>query len=674
MNRFTKSVVIVSTLVAAFTQLYLATRLLYPQLFFIISIAFAAAVVVGQWQPGRGVSVVLAASYVAPAAYVIWAGFENYPFEIIWALPLLGLIVSGREAWRWHLPSQWCWPLVAWALVVAVSWPLVFLREVDFDPRILPFPGVANTSIGITPWDAVTGVAYWTLVHNIGLLWFDRLFGWYGGGTQGESAARLPAFRRSVLTPLAVAGTIACGVAAYQAFVDIRFLNPHLWPHMQRASGTLGDANLLGILAALWGLAAVAFAQQWRAPWSTVGGVGGVTVAMIGVLTSGSRSALIAICLGLAILGLEGVMAWRRADPSLRPPLRRLLPIGGGALVIAAVALMILGGSAITSVVGRGSLNYIPGFGLPFGQIAYDLLWDRYTYGPAAVLMITEHPLAGVGVGAFHTLVPDFGMAASGIPIVPDNAQSWYRHHLAELGLIGSLPWIAWCGLLTYALFSRTHGTGDRFSIGVLRGALVAFGVISLLGVPGQSLPVALTFWTLVFWFASLKGIVPAPPAVWPPVTWGVTLALVAVHATITLAAARGELLPRNRSMRFGWDYRYGISNPEVSPDGSPGRRWTELRSLTVVPVKGKVLKFVAWVDHPDADERPVHTRVWADQRLVYDDGLKRSAAIFLDLQPAPGQTHIIIETEISRMWSPTEFGRSDRRILGLSVRDWTWE
>jgi hypothetical protein len=114
-NRLTKGVVIASTLAAAFVQLYLATRLLYPQLFFIVTAAFVVAIGIGSWRPGPAMAVVLAASYLAPAAYVIWAGFENYSFEIVWSLPLLGLILSGRDGWRWHLPTSWRWPLVAWS-------------------------------------------------------------------------------------------------------------------------------------------------------------------------------------------------------------------------------------------------------------------------------------------------------------------------------------------------------------------------------------------------------------------------------------------------------------------------------------------------------------------------------------------------------------------------------
>jgi hypothetical protein len=666
-NQLTKAAVIASTLAAAFLQLYLATRLLYPQLFFVVAAAFLVAVAVGAWRPGPMTAVVMALSYLAPAAYVVWAGFENYSFEIVWSLPLLGLLISGRDAWRWSIPAQWRWPLVTWALIVAASWPFVFLREIDFYPGILPLRGVANTSIGITPWDAVMGVTYWSLVHSIGLLWFDRLFGWY--------ANRPIALRAAVLLPLAAAITVACALGAYQAFVDLQFLNPHLWPHMGRASGTLGDANTFGVIAALWAPAAVVLSRTWPAPWSTVGAAGGVAIGMVGVLTSGSRTGLIAIGIGLAAIAVEGLMAWRRTEAAKRPSLKRLAPVAAGLLIVAAVVLVVAKGSSITSVVDRGSLQYLPGFGdVPFAEAAREILWNRYGYGQAAGAMITERPLAGVGVGTFHLLVPDFSMLAIGKKLTPDNAQSWYRHHLAELGVLGSIPWLVWCVVFALALFSK-NPAGDRFSIGVLRGGLVGFGVVSLLGMPGQSLPVALTFWTIAFWFATLTGVRTGTATPWPKATWIVTLALVAVHATITLADARGDLRPRNRSMRFGWDYSYGLGRIELDAKGVPERRTSwNYRSLAVNPVKGKVLKFVAWIDHRDGDEHPVHVRVWADSRLVYDGDLKRSAAIFKDIPATPGRTHMVIETEISRLFTPVDFGSDDRRALGLSIRDWVWE
>lgn len=668
MNRLTKGVVITSTLAAAFVQLYLATRLLYPQLFFLVAAAFAVAVVVGTWRPGAATTVILAVSYLCPAAYVIWAGFENYSFEIVWSLPLLGVIVAGRDAWRWHLPTAWRWPLVTWALVIAASWPFVFLREVDFYLDLLPLRGVANTSIGITPWDAVTAVTYWTLVHNLGLLWFDRLFGWY--------RERHSEFRATVLLPLATALVAAVAIGAYQAFVDLRFLNPHLWPHMGRASGTLGDANTFGMLAAMWGPASIVLAQRWRAPWSLVLATAGVGIALLGVLTSGSRTALIVITLSLAAMAFEGVMSWRRADAASRPPLKRLAPILGGALILAVVILLAARGSSITSVIDRGSLGYVPFIGdRGIGSSIRDVFWDRYGYGPPAIQMVKEHPWAGTGVGSFHTLVHDFARAISGMDLDPDNAQSWYRHNLAELGVLGSIPWLAWCLVFLRTSWSRTTGGSQPFSARVLRGTLLAFGFASLMAMPGQSMPVALTFWTLAFWYASLKGVPAAASAVWPKAAWGLTLALVALHASITFMDARGELRPRDRSTRFGWDYRYGLGNVERDAAGNPERRTSDnLRSLAVNPVKGKVLKLAAWIDHPDGDDKPVHVRLWADSRLVFDGDVKRSAAVFLDIPATPGRAHMVIESEVSRLWRPKDFGSADSRVLGLSIRDWVWE
>lgn len=668
MNQLTKGVVIASTLVAALVELYLATT---PLLGIVLAIAlggFAISAALGTRYQRVLTPVILFAVYLTPAAYVLFHGYEHFSLDIVWSLPLLGLVVSGRQGWRWSLPSPWRWPLVAWSLFVAVSWPIVFLREIDFDFGMLSAP-IANTGVGISPWESGLAITYAVLVHNIGLLWIDALFRWYANGGVNK-------FRDTVLFPLAAALVIASVVGMVQAFVALGFLNPHSWPHMGRASGTLGDANVFGSLSALWGPAFIVLARTLPAPWSLVVGAGGLGFAAMGVFTSGSRTALIALGIGVIAMAHEGIRLWRSAGT--RAVATRVVTFGIGVGAFAVVLALMARDSSLTTVIDRGSLRFIPGIGeLGVREAAWEL-WDRFGYGSAAVQMIREHPWAGVGVGSFHTLVHDFAMVVSGKDIPPDNAQNWYRHLLAELGLLGSLPWIAWCVLFVSTLFSRGTSSRDRFAPGVLRGSLVGFGIVSLLGMPGQSLPVVLTFWTLMFWYVSLKDAPVGPrgstTGAWSTITWSATLALVAIHAVITYADARGDLLPRNRSTRFGWDYQYGISDPERHPDGSPGRRWTERKSFSVIPVRGKVLKFVGWIDHPDADERPVRVRVWADSKMVYDDDLRRSAAIFLDIPATAGKTHMEVRTEISRTWTPRDFGRDDSRELGLSVRDWVWQ
>jgi hypothetical protein len=188
-----------------------------------------------------------------------------------------------------------------------------------------------------------------------------------------------------------------------------------------------------------------------------------------------------------------------------------------------------------------------------------------------------------------------------------------------------------------------------------------------------------ITFWVFVFWiFVERGGDAPGPRALasWSRNARLGALALVLVHAGVTLVDARGDLWPRNRSTRFGWFYKYGMSELEPDPGGNPvPRRWTIMpKSLAVVPVSGKVLKLVAWIDHPDGDDRPVHVKVWADSRLVFDGEIRRSAPLSMDIPATPGRTHMILETEIDRLWAPRDYGMRDRRALGLSIRDWVWE
>jgi len=610
---------------------------------------------------------VLLPVYVMPAIFVLWLGYESFALEIIWILPLLGLLVSGKDALRWSLPRAWRWPLTAWALVIAVSWPIIFLRENDFNLEILWYPGTANTTFGITPWDAVLNVTYFALGHNVGLLWIDALYRWYSNQPR--------AMATRVLMPLAATAIAACLVGLYQGTVDLTFLSAHLWAHMGRAAGTTADANTFGMIAAFWSTGFVLLARRLPMPWSVVLGLAGVGLAIGGVWTSGSRTALAVIALGPSAMAVEAWRAYRSDAGRAVGDGKRLILIGAGVAVLAVFVLLITQSSSTTTVLGRGGL--LPEFSeVGLKESVRRQFWVRNGYGPAAINMIKDHALVGVGVGAFHTLVRDFGIE-SGYILAPDNAQNWIRHLLAEIGVLGLLPVLWWCSLFARDLFSRARPGSDYWSVVMLRWALVAFGLLSMLGMPGQSLPVILTFWTFVFWFKQASGQIEHEPAEAPSPSRRLVVSialLVALHAGLTVVAARGDLRPRNRALHFGWNYRYGISDVERSADGSPGRMWTERRSLSQVPVRGRVLKFVGWIDHPDADEHPVQVRVWADSRKVYDGDLKRSAAIMLDIAPTPGRPFITIETEISRQWRPRDFGRDDPRVLGLSIRDWLWE
>ena len=83
--------------------------------------------------------------------------------------------------------------------------------------------------------------------------------------------------------------------------------------------------------------------------------------------------------------------------------------------------------------------------------------------------MIREHCRSTASAsGTFHALSVRFRQSCAGYFIEPDNAQMWFRHILAEFGLIGSIPML--CGGAScwqWLMFSRP--AGDRLSFGMLR-------------------------------------------------------------------------------------------------------------------------------------------------------------------------------------------------------------
>jgi O-antigen ligase len=660
MNVVTRAIVVGSTALAAYAEGVLATPYFPPQTIWIVIAIAAAFVVAGDRVRFIALPVVLSVMYLLPAMMIAWVGNENFSIEYVYLLPLLGLACSGRGASRWSLPGPWQWPLITWAMIVSLSWPIVFMREADFRFWLL-WTTTANTSIGPSPGEVNQHVTYLALIHNLGILWIDALCRWY-------RSDRLR-FTREVVYPLAITAAIGSAVAIYQGLIDLTFLNRGFWTYMLRAAGTHGDPNKLGAVVAFWTLGTVVLARRFAPPWQSIVSVAAIMIGIAAVWTSGSRTGLAAIIVSVAIGAFETVRAWRFDR-------RRLVRFGAGAAVAAVVLGVVLQNASTHTVVQRGTLGYLPFFGdRGIVNSANELLWERNGFGPAAIEMITQHPIDGVGVGMFHSLAHDFGKLR-GYDIRSDNAQNWFRHVVAELGILGAIPIFWWCMVFASLMFSRAGPRSDQLSVGLLRGVLLGFVVASMFGVPGQTAAVAITFWVFVFWFLLERADeVSAVRHSWTRPAAIAAGIIIALQVTMTGADARGDLRPRHRAERFDWFYRYGIGELEPDPGGNPvQRRWAGQEALVVIPVKGKVLKFVAWIDHPDGDANPPHVTVRADARVVYDGPLKRSAPLFIDIPAAPGKTHMVLETSIDRVYRPVDQGGTDRRRLGVSIRDFVWE
>jgi hypothetical protein len=388
--------------------------------------------------------------------------------------------------------------------------------------------------------------------------------------------------------------------------------------------------------------------------------IGVLAASWYGVWVSGSRSAMLA---GAVVIAFVLV---RLAPLSFRMPRGRLV-------AASAVVVMLLGGVLVSSnpsTVGpwqrfvaeapSGSVTSVRAFLVE--------LWDRNWYGTTAVHMIADSPLVGVGVGAFHLLVPDVGHEHGLGRIEPDNAQNWWRHQVAELGVIGSLGWLVWSVMLVWVVATGRAVDGVATQAGILRGVLVALGLASLLGMPTQNPALALTFWTTAFWYTTL---VTASDRWFPPAgrrVWVTAWAVVVLYLGGFLHESWNHLRPPQRASRADWDYSYGFHDPDPHPDGGTFR-WAGERGLIVVPLTDRFIEVAAWVNHPDAAERPVSLEVLVDGEPLIDTLRDTVDPITAAVRIPENRLRVTIETKVDRTWSPADQGEADTRQLGPGIR-----
>lgn len=656
MSRFTRIVVIVSIVAAGVFETTLAARE-WPPLAVAAGAALAAGVLCGRVFPKGAPALALAYGYVAPAMFTAVLGRFRLGYLTVWLAALLGALLADRPLRGWALEPKWRWPLVTWALLLSASWPWLALRELDFNPALLSEGrGLATSMAGGLPSEAVEAILRSAVAQGIGILVFD----WLWARSQDEGRGLAP----QVSVTLAAGAALACALGAYQGFFDLTFLTVGSWAALGRAAGSLADANAFGMLAALWtaGFAGLALRARRRAERMFFGGCW--VLAWLGVWASASRTAFSAALLAGCLLGVQAFSALSSQAA------RRRLVVGAGAVFLAGLAFFAVVPSRSEGPLRR-AFSSLPAPTVRNAGRLLSALWQRNYYGTAAVIMIREHPLVGVGIGAFNTLSPDYTYLA-GSRETFDNAQNWYRHQLAELGLVGGAGWITWVGLFGWTLLRTRGGPDERLLAAAVKGGLLAFGAVSLFGVPAQNPAVALTFWVFAFWFLSLvcrsdqKGTVASKDSrrAW---LWGTVWLVVFGHVAGTWSVARHELRVTERARRIGWAYAYGFYDLERTPDGQ-AFRWTARKAVAVVPVNRGRIPLIVWAAHPDKAMRPVDVRVWVDNALVISLSLRDSSPVMRDVLVGDSVPRVVLRVSVDHTWRPSDFGSRDTRELGVAI------
>lgn len=668
LERLSKLVVVVSACAAVLLGAWLGARE-WPPLLPATILALASGIFAGRRWALRSWAAVLSVAYIVPALFLLTRGHMLPAYWMLWIAALLGTVIANLEFRCWTFPSRWRWPLGYWALAVALAWPAIVAREADFSWALLgPVSANATSGLGGPPPVIAVWVAGVALTHMVCLLWLDAALTLFPASDRARS---LDLFTRHVAWPLAAGALIGAAVAIYQGAIDINWLSGHQWPFYQRASGSLDDGNAFGPLAGFWTGAFLALAATARSSalrWTAAVGAGAMCA---GLWATGSRMALLAalICFAFALWSLVAGRRWSR---------RQLMTIGVPVIGVLAVLALFVSRSSTTSPIARVRES-LPGLSQQDVRhfVSFEL-WNRYgPFGTAAVGMFRTYPLTGIGLGSFNHIFSDYAFVLTGNRAHMDNAQSWYRHELVELGLLGSIGWLIWLPMLAWALLRTRGDAGTRFAATMIKAALIAVAVVSAISLT-QSLAVTLTVWVFVLWYLLLSSeamsIADRPWRFSGSTFWGVaTWTLVLLFVAVTVRVGWRDLRPPYRAIRADWTYQVGLLPPGTL-GAEPGTRWTEKHAAMVWPANGRWLKLTVSGGPPDIGTRPVRLEVRRHGKKVIAVTRQDASAVTWYLENSDQATRMMLEFDVSRGWRPSAYGVAhDDRDLGVIVSDWTF-
>jgi len=598
---------------------------------------------------------------LAPAVLRALTGREGPILDLIWMAGLAGALLRSVSWSQWNFPASWRALLGGWALVLSLTWPVIVAREANFDPRLLRDAGTINSWALLSSTQVVGWTLHVALTQLLGLVWFDWVM---------SRLASAPDTTPRAMHALWLGTTVASVVALSQAAFDFAFLSTPTWAELRRATGTMLDANAYGVMAAIagpiaflvlmrshLGLAALEHGGTSVVPRVSAPVVALATTVLLvnlaGMWVSGSRTAL--ICAVGGVVGLAAAL-WKSGTRAARAALQ-VATIGG----IAAIVVLLVATRA------TGPLTRL--FERPAESSGIvDTLWNRGGYGTIAMRMLREFPLTGVGVGAYHVIAPDYWRVMVDRQLPFDNAQNWWRHVVAEFGVLGGAAVLLWSLVVVWLVIAGRAPPHEWPTAAALRGLIAGIGVCSLLGMPTQTPVVLMSFLLLVAWLGVLVGeqhvpvLLPYRRAPWITVT---VLAIAGVTGDLVLA--RGPLSLSARAVRAHRDYVTGAYPPEGTP-GSGQFRWTRGEARFILQERTPWVVMHVWVHHPDVSRNPVRITISTPCGVIVERTLTSTDPLSIGLVLPPDERIFDAVVRVSRTWRPSAFGQRDPRELGAGV------
>jgi hypothetical protein len=603
---------------------------------------------------------------------------EPLPFApislVLFLFVFLGFLLGGgRTKNGGACPARLKPPLLVCALLVVVSAAITALRYANF----FPFRGRRFYELTVNAYGGRAGGALMSVVLTALTYLTVLAFFWILARTLRE--------RRDAAAAVFALGAGA-GAAFAFAFVQ-HFGRPTLGANpttilLGLSNGTFKDAMALGGFASIAAPLFLGAALAARPGWARAGAALVALSALACVLFSGSKIALLAVFISVALLA---ALAITFADPrsgSWPGPRQRRKTVWAVLIAVAALA----GGAGIRSGPVFRALNG-PKIVERFRDTNRMVDWRIKAQWLPALKMVRAYPLTGVGVGAFiieTSNVSDLYQAAGRDP---ESAENLFLQVVSETGLAGGLIAV-W---LIVAL-ARTLGAGPRGGPGTAEArarfttygascGLLAFAVDAqlhtYLGSPEVHYLAWLSVGLLIILSRGPAGLGAAEFAGRRPsrLLIGAAAAAVLAYGGIHLWNSSHDLSLPTRTRALGLARDFGLYPPEREPDGRVFRWTGEYGGIPLV-VRKPVVVVRLRASHPDLRVRPVKVRfLWVEDvfrrcRLIREISITNPDWQTVEL-PADGslgaERVLLIETD--RTWNPKKaLGVPDPRDLGVAL------
>ena len=674
--------------------------LVWPPLLFIALAVFALAI----WRPKYAFSALLFVSPWLMAIPLLATGGKTHPMHIF-------VILSALTGLCWHeifkkdSLEPFCGSL-GWLIWFGVILVGVYASLSRYCPEwVFSNKDFLKQVVNDKGWDRETAAKY--IIFNASHLVSGLLlipFSYRMAVREAERGEDSLKIIKNLWLFFAAGCTVALAAAFFQRHGNIEFCanRSFYWVRMGRINGTCQDPNALGVMLGLAFSFGLSFFSAWRPKH------GYLTPALVfiwlvlcalGINYSGSRSAFLAIALGVLFL-LVGLFVNTKLILPARPLVRLgivalallVLVCGAGmySMIIVNKADKILTGTTKSPALQRRLKKDIRSI-RNSGSISRIFNDSRRQIYPRFAQLTAERTWpSGVGVGSFVVELPNFARYEEENLRAPDNACNFYLQVKAETGLFGILGLALFMGGIFFAFASSWFkNRGEEETLGKLWAVfvpLIVFALLMFLGVHQEVMEVS-TPWHI------LLGAVLAPLTVKSRlnVTWhGEARVMGLLFALFMIAASfffyrelnNKELNSERRQASIGQENEVGFYSWENWHAQSKPWRWCGKEGFLCVKKMNNYASFDLISNCPDLESKPQRVTVFVNGESMTNITLSVPGQVYhvtlpigyaLPFEAVTGQC-TAFRLECENTWCPEDYGvQGDKRSLGVAMSHIRW-